>query len=276
MIGSKADSVADVGKLQHHDNCNRLFAQRPREVHTRKVGFELMSSASPLVLIVDDEKDLCALLEFNLRQAGFRTTLALSGREALDRARTAGPDLMILDLNLPDISGFDICRQIKADSTTQAIPIIMLTARIAETDRIKGFELGADDYVPKPFSLRELVWRVNVAMRRRAPGKLNASGGGASQLSAGPIQIDLERFITRVDGKDVSLALREFKLLVFLIEAQGRVRTREELFSQVWGYPVDSDSRTIETHIKRLREKLRGAGDLIETVRSIGYRMRSI
>jgi two-component system phosphate regulon response regulator PhoB len=231
-----------------------------------------MKENGALVLVVDDEKDLRSLLDFNLKQAGYRTVHAATGQEALSRAASHNPDLILLDLNLPDLPGTEVCKRLKSDPGTHRIPVIMLTARTGETDRIAGFELGADDYVAKPFSVRELILRLEVA-RRRLSGK--AEGGSSPRfLRAGNIEMDLEAFITRVDGEELPLALLEFRLLAFLIEGQGRVRTREELLRHVWSYPPDSDTRTIETHIKRLRAKLGNAGELIETVRSVGYRIR--
>lgn len=232
-----------------------------------------MGGTNALILIVDDEKDLRALLDVNLRQAGYRTVHASTGGEALTRAQVARPDLILLDLNLPDLPGQEVCRRLKTDAATQHIPIILLTARTSEVDRVAGFELGADDYVPKPFSVRELILRIAVARRRNSSAYAPARPG-ARVLSAGPIVVDLDAFLVRVAGAEVTLALLELRLLAFLIEGGGRVRTRGELLKHVWGYPADSDSRTIETHVKRLRAKLGEAGDLIETVRSVGYRMR--
>ncbi|HZS37413.1 MAG TPA: response regulator transcription factor [Polyangia bacterium] len=230
-----------------------------------------MATHGPLVLIVDDEKDLRQLLDFNLKQAGYRTQQAAGGREALERVEREPPDIILLDLNLPDVPGTEVCAQLKADPETGAIPVIMLTARGSESDRIAGFELGADDYVAKPFSVRELVLRLDVLRRRL----LDRSTPGTERvLSAGPIEVDLDAFIVRAGGQEVTLALLEFRLLTFLLEANGRVRTREELLSHVWRYPRDSASRTVDTHVKRLRAKLGAAGDLIETVRSVGYRIR--
>ena len=234
-----------------------------------------MEGSGALVLIVDDEKDLRSLLDFNLKQAGYRTVHAANGNEALARAASHMPDLILLDLNLPDLPGTEVCRRLKADPTTHEIPILMLTARGAEADRIAGFELGAEDYIAKPFSIRELILRLDVARRRKTPAaRHGGTTNGSRVLRAGPIEIDTEAFLARVDGTEITLALLEFRLLAFLIEANGRVRTREELLKHVWGYPLDSDTRTIETHVKRLRAKLGEAGDLIETVRSVGYRMR--
>ncbi|HWE31102.1 MAG TPA: response regulator transcription factor [Polyangia bacterium] len=249
------------------------------------------TGAAPTVLIVDDEKDLRHLLDFNLKQAGYRTLQAATGQEALAQVARHTPHMILLDLNLPDLAGTEVARRLKADPETREIPIIMLTARGGEADRIAGFELGAEDYVPKPFSVRELVLRLNV-VRRRLSAPLGQSSSEASSetsltspmvgdassarlLSCGPIEVDLDACLVRVGGREVSLALLEFRLLVYLIKAQGKVRTREQLLRHVWSYPVDSATRTIETHVKRLRAKLGDAGDLIETVRSIGYRMRA-
>jgi two-component system, OmpR family, phosphate regulon response regulator PhoB len=244
-----------------------------------KVGEEgsrpmLMSAAAPLVLIVDDEKDLRSLLDFNLRKAGYRTVQASTGSEALARAATHQPDLILLDLNLPDLPGTDVCRQLKTDPATEGIPIVMLTARSGEEDRIRGFELGAEDYVPKPFSVRELILRLEV-VRRHTQAVERKESTSDRLLRAGSIELEPDSYVVRVEGKPVTLALLEFRLLQFLMEGDGKVRTREELLRRVWDYPLDSDTRTIETHVKRLRRKLGEAGDRIETVRSVGYRMRT-
>jgi two-component system phosphate regulon response regulator PhoB len=232
------------------------------------------SSAAPVVLIVDDEKDLRSLLDFNLKQAGYRTLHAATGEEALQQAARHEPDMILLDLNLPDLSGTEVARRLKADPETREIPIVMLTARGGEADRIAGFELGAEDYVPKPFSVRELILRLNV-VRRRLSSPIGAEPSQPRKLRAGAIDVDLDACLVRVDGREVALALLEFRLLVYLMEGGGKVRTREQLLKHVWSYPVDSSTRTIETHVKRLRAKLGDAGELIETVRSIGYRMRA-
>ncbi len=233
-------------------------------------------TTAPVVLIVDDEKDLRILLDFNLRQAGYRTLHAATGEEALQQVARHEPDVILLDLNLPDLSGTEVARRVKANPETREIPIVMLTARGGEADRIAGFELGAEDYVAKPFSVRELVLRLNVVRRRLSMPIDNpaATGETARKLACGPIAIDLVACLVRVHEREVALALLEFRLLVFLMEGQGKVRTREQLLKHVWSYPVDSATRTIETHVKRLRAKLGDAGGLIETVRSIGYRMR--
>jgi two-component system phosphate regulon response regulator PhoB len=233
-----------------------------------------MSAATALVLIVDDEKDLRALLDFNLRKAGYRTVHAATGNEALARAASHRPDLIILDLNLPDVSGTEVCRQLKADPSTESIPIVMLTARSSEEDRVRGFELGAEDYVPKPFSVRELLLRLEVVRRHMQTVERN-DGPVGRLLHVGTIELETDSFMVRVEGRPVTLALLEFRLLRFLMEGEGRVRTREELLRHVWDYPLDSDTRTIETHVKRLRRKLGDAADRIETVRAVGYRIRA-
>ena len=232
-----------------------------------------MSAVAPLVLIVDDEKDLRSLLDFNLRKAGYRTVQASTGNEALLRAASHHPDLILLDLNLPDVPGTDVCRQLKSNPVTEPIPIVMLTARSAEDDRVRGFELGAEDYVSKPFSVRELLLRLEV-VRRHTQAVERKDGVNGRALRAGEIELEPESFVVRVSGRPVTLALLEFRLLQFLIEGDGKVRTREELLRRVWDYPLDSDTRTIETHVKRLRRKLGDAGERIETVRSVGYRIR--
>lgn len=233
---------------------------------------------SELILIADDEPDLRDLLDFNLRQAGYRTLHAGSGSEALRLALAERPDLLILDLMLPDLSGIDVCRRLRNTPATQRMPIIMLTARAAQSDRIAGLELGADDYVVKPASIREVVLRVEAVLRRRRGAEVvvvPAAPPVREPLRAGSITIDVEAHIVRVDGREVPLALLEFRLLQYLAEGRGAVRSREELLQHVWGYSSEVETRTVDTHIKRLRDKLGAAGDLIETVRGVGYRLRA-
>ena len=230
-----------------------------------------MTEGRGLVLVVDDERDLRTLLEFNLRQSGYQVVQASTGAEALARARSLRPQVIVLDLNLPDVSGTDVCRLLKSDEATRGIPILMLTARGSEADRIAGLELGADDYVGKPFSVREVVLRVDAVARR---GTARPSGTGQRTLKAGPIELDLDAYIVRVDGNELPLTLQEFKLLAYLVEGKGRVRTRDELLTNVWNTSPDLETRTVDTHVKRLRDKLERAGDLIETVRGLGYRIR--
>ena len=224
-----------------------------------------------LVLIVDDERDLRTLLDFNLRQAGWRTAQAESGAEALTRARTLKPVVIVLDLNLPDVSGIDVCRLLRDDPDTRDLPILMLTARSAEEDRVHGLTVGADDYLPKPFSVRELVLRVEAVSRRR-PGV--AAAAPNQRIEAGRIALDLDAHLCTVDGVELPLTLQEFRLLAYLIQGRGRVRTREELLADVWNASPELETRTVDTHVKRLRDKLGPAGDIIETVRGLGYRIR--
>ena len=230
-----------------------------------------MTAGRGLVLIVDDERDLRTLVDFNLRQAGWRTAQAETGAEALARARSLLPNVVVLDLNLPDVSGMDVCRLLRADAETRDLPILMLTARGSEEDRVQGLELGADDYLGKPFSVRELVLRVEAVSRRRQTGSAEAPN---QRVEAGRIALDLDAHRCLVDGTELPLTLQEFRLLAYLIQGRGRVRTREELLADVWNASPELETRTIDTHVKRLRDKLGAAGDIIETVRGLGYRIR--
>jgi len=225
-------------------------------------------AALPLVLIVDDERDLVRLLEFNLQQAGFETASAYKGEEALQKVKQRVPDLVVLDLMLPDLSGTEVCRQIKASPRTRNVPVLMLTARTEEVDRVVGFEVGADDFVTKPFSVRELVLRVRAILRRGA-----ASEESEARDQVGPIRVDPDAHRVYVDGHEIILTALEFKLLVTFMSRLGRVQTRESLLQDVWGLSSELQTRTVDTHVKRLREKLGAGRDLIETVRGIGYRM---
>jgi two-component system phosphate regulon response regulator PhoB len=223
----------------------------------------------PYVLLVDDERDLLSLVDFNLRAAGLETQLATSGAQALAELRRRVPDLVLLDLMLPDLPGTEICRQIKSDPRTRHVPVMMLTARGEEVDRVVGFELGADDYVTKPFSVRELVLRVK-AVLRRAP---TAGAGEGAPDAVGPIRLDHEAHRVFVDGGEVQLTALEFRLLATLMARVGRVQSREQLLQDVWGMSSDLETRTVDTHVKRLREKLGSGRDLLETVRGVGYRL---
>ncbi|CAG0991624.1 Phosphate regulon transcriptional regulatory protein PhoB [Myxococcaceae bacterium] len=222
---------------------------------------------SARILVVDDEPDLLELVRFNLTQAGFQVTTATSGREGLEQLKNAAPDLVVLDLMLPDVSGNDICRQIRSDPSLAELPILMLTAKSEEVDRVVGFELGADDYVAKPFSPRELTLRVRAVLRRRA-----GPPAAGSIIEHGALRVDPDRHRCFVEGEEIELTAKEFRLLSTLMAKPGRVMTRERLLDEVWGSEITVTSRTIDTHLKRLREKLGPAGDLIETVRGVGYR----
>ena len=228
-------------------------------------------AAPPSVLIVDDEPDLCAVVEHHLRQAGLSTRIAENGAAALAACAAAPPDLVLLDVNLPDLSGIDVCRAIRAIPTLRELPVLMLTARGAEADRVGGFEVGADDYVVKPFSVRELVLRVEALLRRRRRGPAVPP---SPRLRAGPIELDVDDHTAWLDGAELPLTLLEFRLLRFLVEGHGRVRSREALLTEVWGYSTGAETRTVDTHVKRLRDKLGPWADLLETVRGVGYRLR--
>jgi len=218
------------------------------------------------ILIIEDESDVADLLTLNLRKAGFRTSTAADGASGLQRARDDRPDFLILDLMLPKMSGLEVCRILKSDTATSHIPILMLTAKAEEVDRIVGLEFGADDYVTKPFSPREIVLRIRAIFRRGEKPE--------ERFHAGPISIDPARHEVRVNGKQVRLTSLEFKLLRTLMQRRGRVQDRDKLLSEVWGYESVIDTRTVDTHVRRLREKLGKAGDAIETVRGFGYRLR--
>ena len=219
------------------------------------------------ILVVDDEPDLVELVRVNLDQAGFEVETAGSGREALAAVRRSPPDLLVLDLMLPDVSGTEICRSIRSDPANAELPILMLTAKAGEIDRVVGFELGADDYVTKPFSPRELTLRVQAVLRRRRPAE--AAG---RELAHGSLRVDEVRHRCFVEEAEVELTAKEFGLLHRLMSRPGHVMTRERLLREVWGSDVIVTERTIDTHMKRLREKLGSAGPCIETVRGVGYR----
>jgi DNA-binding response OmpR family regulator len=218
------------------------------------------------VLIVDDDPDIQRLVSYNLSQAGFQVSTASSGRTALETIQKQPPDLIILDVMMPDIDGMEVCRTLRQRENSRRIPIIMLTARGEEVDRVVGFELGADDYVMKPFSPRELVLRVRSIFRRVRDDRTDA-------LRLGKIRIVPQRRQVVVGGELVVLTAKEFDLLHELMRAGGNVLTREFLMDKVWGYHGDATSRTLDTHVRRLREKLGDQGELVETVRSVGYRM---
>jgi two-component system phosphate regulon response regulator PhoB len=219
------------------------------------------------VLICDDEADLAALVEFNLREAGFQVEVAFSGEAALQLARASRPDLVLLDVMLPDVSGGEICRRLKADPHTADVPVMMLTARGEEPDRVRGFEAGADDYVTKPFSVRELVLRVKAVLRRQV------ATAPVVALEAGQLRLDLSAHKAFVENREVVLTALEFKLLHHLLLQRGRVQSREVLLREVWGLSSLLETRTVDTHMMRLREKLGAAREQVETVRGIGYRL---
>ena len=220
------------------------------------------------ILIIEDENDLAELVAFNLEKEGYQPIIAQDGKAGLDAAQSQSPDLILLDLMLPGLPGTEICKILKSNGKTSRIPVIMLTARGEEIDRVVGFEVGADDYIVKPFSTRELLLRIKAVLRRTGPGETEGK-----VLKIGRILIDIDRHIVQIDGSEVILTTTEFNLLLNLAERQGRVQSRDRLLKDVWGISHIGDTRTVDTHITRLRMKLGECGDLIKTVRGFGYKM---
>ena len=220
------------------------------------------------VLIIEDEKDLADLVAFNLEKEGFRPLIASDGVMGLEKARADSPDLILLDLMLPGMPGTELCKALKSSDKTSRIPVIMLTAKGEEIDRVVGFEVGADDYVLKPFSTRELLLRVKAVLRRAAP-----EGAKGRIVNIGAVSIDTDRHTVNVAGRLTELSAIEFKLLLTLAQRQGRVQSRDQLLRDVWGYNYSGDTRTVDTHLTRLRSKLGAAGDMIRTVRGFGYKL---
>ncbi|MBX9857291.1 MAG: response regulator transcription factor [Gemmatimonadaceae bacterium] len=223
------------------------------------------------ILVVDDEPEIVALVAYHLAKAGYRVSTASSGQDALELARRDRPSLIVLDLMLPGMSGFDVLEQLRADDSTRDMAVLMLTARREEPDRIRGLSLGADDYLTKPFSPAELVLRVAAILRRTG----NTVPTSADALVIGPLQIDRAAMTVRVNGEHVELTPTEFKLLLTLAERRGRVQGRGHLLETVWEAAPDIQTRTVDMHVQRLRTKLGSAGELIETVRGFGYRLRA-
>jgi DNA-binding response OmpR family regulator len=224
-----------------------------------------------LILVVDDEKDIVDLVEYNLKDAGYRVLTALDGKTGLQLARDHKPDLVVLDLMLPEMDGKDVCKELKREKATESIPIIMLTAKTSELDRVVGLELGADDYVTKPFSPRELVLRVkNILRRMRAPQETE------DRIEVEDLVIDVPGYRVFLKGEILDLTPTEFKLLLQLVKNRGKVQTRSKLLNQVWDVKsLDVDTRTIDTHMRRLRQKLENMAEYVETVRGVGYMFRA-
>ncbi|MCY0993208.1 response regulator transcription factor [Nannocystis sp. ILAH1] len=223
---------------------------------------------SGLILIVEDERDLVATLEYALDREGFRTRSAYTGRQALEIAVTEpAPDLVLLDLMLPDMSGTQVCQQLRAGERTRAMPVIMMTAKAEEVDRVVGFEVGADDYVVKPFSLRELMLRIRAVLRRKAPAETSLA-----PTPYGRLRVDMDGHRVWVDDGEVTLTALEFRLLTTLIARRGRVQTRDALLADVWGVQPGLTTRTVDTHVRRLRKKLGEIADYVQTLRGVGYR----
>ena len=223
------------------------------------------------ILVVDDEPDITALVTYHLARAGFRVSTAANGPDALRAAREEKPDIVILDLMLPGISGYDILAELRKRDETKDVGVILLTARREETDRIRGLSLGADDYLTKPFSPQELSLRVRGLLRRLGSPPVTAG----STLAAGPISIDRSAHRATVSGEELSLTATEYKLLLTLVERRGRVQTRPQLLETVWQAQPDIQTRTVDMHVQRLRAKLGDRADWIETVRGFGYRFRA-
>ena len=219
------------------------------------------------ILIVEDEPDIRDTLSYNFEKEGFEVLSSPNGKSALKLLESNEPNVVILDLMLPDMSGLDICRQIKNDKKLSDTSIIMLTAKSEEVDRIVGFELGADDYVTKPFSIRELILRVKVLIKKHTTTEHKDTS-----ISLGSIYMNLDAHVVKINKKDIILTALEFKLLKHLLQRKGRVQTRDQLLGDVWGYSSEVTTRTVDTHIKRLREKLGVVADYIQTIRGVGYK----
>jgi two-component system phosphate regulon response regulator PhoB len=222
------------------------------------------------ILVVDDEADITALVAYHLAKAGFRVSTAANGPDALKAAREERPDIVILDLMLPGLSGYDVLAEMRKRDETREVGVILLTARREETDRIRGLSLGADDYLTKPFSPQELSLRVSALLRRLGAPAVSAG----STLTAGPVTIDRSAHRAIIAGEEINLTATEYKLLLTLIERRGRVQTRPQLLESVWEAQPDIQTRTVDMHVQRLRTKLGDAGRLIETVRGFGYRFK--
>ncbi len=223
----------------------------------------------PRILVAEDDADIAALVRLYLEKAGFAVDVTDTGADVAARLRAAPTDLLVLDLMLPGLDGLAVCRSLRADPATAAVPIIMLTAKAEEADRIAGLELGADDYITKPFSPREVVARVR-ALLRRAERPLAPP---STTLTYGPLHIDVERHIVSVDGAEVRLTAKEFLLLRYLMEHRGRVLSRDLLLSDVWDYSYTGGTRTVDVHVRRLREKLPFMVDALVTIKQFGYRL---
>jgi DNA-binding response OmpR family regulator len=222
------------------------------------------------ILVVDDEPDALEILGFKLKEAGFVPLFAKDGARALTAARDERPALIVLDLMLPEVDGLEVCKILRRDPSTASIPILMLTARAAEMDRVLGLELGADDYVTKPFSPRELVLRIKKLLAR-----VKSADEPAAQIRLGELEIDVPRHSVTIKGAMIALTATEFRLLEILARRRGRVQTRERLLQDVWGYDNPIDSRTVDTHMRRLREKIGDSARHLETIRGVGYRFKA-
>ncbi|MDO8678597.1 MAG: response regulator transcription factor [Acidobacteriota bacterium] len=220
------------------------------------------------ILVAEDDPDIGSLLEHYLRKAGFLPTLVASGRDVIPQIKREAPDLLVLDLMLPGLDGLQLCRAIRGDATMAAIPVIMVTAKGEESDRIVGLELGADDYITKPFSPNEVVARVRALLRRaHRPSPTD------SRLTYGVLSVDVDRHVVKVDGREVKLTAKEFLLLQYLMQHRGRVLSRDLLLSDVWSYSYTGGTRTVDVHVRRLRDKVPMLADAIVTVKQFGYKL---
>ena len=222
----------------------------------------------PKILVVDDEQDAIELIEYNLQAAGYRVLTANDGVEAVKKTRSSIPDLIVLDLMIPELDGLEVCKILRRDPATANIPIIMLTAKASEIDRVLGLEIGADDYVTKPFSPRELVLRVKKQVQHSAEPEEDGE-----VFHFGEVVVDIPRHAATVQGKRVELTATEFKLLTILVQRRGRVQSRDQLLKDVWDYDEGMNSRTVDTHMRRLRQKLGRSAKYLGTVRGLGYRL---
>ena len=220
------------------------------------------------ILVVDDEPDAIELIRFNLKASGYEVLTAEDGEEALAKARKFSPDMILLDVMLPEIDGLEVCKILRRDPATASLPIIMLTAKASEIDRVLGLEFGADDYVTKPFSPRELMLRVRNLLKRKESSKEEVE-----RFQVRDIELDVSKYEVKIMGQPIDLTPTEFKLLQILMERKGRVQSRDRLLQDVWGYDQLIDTRTVDTHVRRLHEKMGEAADYVTTVRGVGYRL---
>tara|TARA_A100001234_G_scaffold88222_2_gene77810 strand:- start:1750 stop:2448 length:699 start_codon:yes stop_codon:yes gene_type:complete len=230
----------------------------------------MINGLTKTIFIVEDEPDIRETLAYNLSQEGFKVEEFSDAESCLEKINEKTPDLLILDLMLPGMSGLDLCKEIRANKSLSNLAIIMLTAKGEEIDRIIGFELGADDYVTKPFSVRELILRVKVILKKQTESLENIE-----EVEFGAIKINLDAHEVSINDDEINLTALEFKLLKHLVQRRGRVQTRDQLLGDVWGYSSEVTTRTVDTHIKRLREKLGSVGDYIQTIRGVGYRLNN-
>ena len=230
----------------------------------------MINGITKTIYIVEDEPDIRETLAYNLSQEGFKVSEFSDAESCLNKIQKKKPDLLLLDLMLPGMSGLDLCKEIRADINLKNLAIIMLTAKGEEVDRIIGFELGADDYVTKPFSVRELILRVKVILKKQTE-----SVESDESIEFGPIKLNLDAHEVLINNDEIVLTALEFKLLKHLVKRRGRVQTRDQLLGDVWGYSSEVTTRTVDTHIKRLREKLGTVGDYIQTIRGVGYRLNN-